>query len=111
MPKYLIKGAYSREGVDGLLKEGGSKRRKAIIQAVEGMGGTVEACYFAFGETDLYTLIDVPDNVTAAALSLISSAAGTTKATTLTVLITPEEMDKAVTLAQEKSTAYRPPGR
>ena len=29
MPKYLIQGSYSEQGLQGVLKEGGSKRREA----------------------------------------------------------------------------------
>ena len=39
MPKYLIQGSYSGEGLKGLLKEGGSKRREAAEQSVKGLGG------------------------------------------------------------------------
>jgi len=49
MPKYLIQGSYSGEGLKGLLKEGGSKRREAAEQSVKGLGGRLEAFYYAFG--------------------------------------------------------------
>ena len=48
MPKYLIQGSYSGEGLKGLLKEGGSKRRVAAEQSVKGLGGRLEAFYYAF---------------------------------------------------------------
>ena len=110
MPKYLGRATYTKEGLDGLLKEGASKRRDATAKAIEGLGGKLEAYYLAFGDTDVYSVIDLPDNVTAAALSVLANAPGTAKAT-MTVLITPEEMDQAVDLAKEKAAAYRPPGR
>ncbi len=106
MPKYLIKAAYSAEGAKGVLKEGGSKRREAIEQATRGMGGTVEAFYFAFGETDAYVIIDIPDPLNAIAASLVVNASGIVK-TTYTVLITPEEVDEAA----KRSMDYRPPGQ
>ncbi len=106
MPKYLIKAAYSAEGAKGVLKEGGSKRREAIEQATRGMGGTVEVFYFAFGETDAYVIIDIPDPLNAIAASLVVNASETVKAT-YTVLITPEEVDEAA----KRSMDYRPPGQ
>jgi len=106
MPKYLIKAAYSAEGAKGVLKEGGSKRREAIEQSTRSMGGTVEAFYFAFGETDAYVIIDIPDPLNAIAASLVVNASGTVKAT-YTVLITPEEVDEAA----KRSMDYRPPGQ
>ena len=39
MPKYLIQGSYSGEGLKGLLKEGGSKRREAAEQSVKNWVG------------------------------------------------------------------------
>jgi uncharacterized protein with GYD domain len=110
MPKYLVQASYTDKGLQGLLKEGGSKRREAVEQAVKGVGGTMEAFYYAFGKTDVYFIADYPDNVTAAASSLVGNAAGTSKVT-ITVLITPEEVDQAVDLAKEKRAAYRPPGQ
>ena len=106
MPKYLFRGSYVGEGVKGLLSEGGSKRREAVEQAAKGMGGTVESFYFAFGEDDVLGVIDLPDNVSAAAFALMVSASGAVTLKT-TVLITPEEIDQAA----KKTVDYRPPGR
>ena len=105
MPKYLIQASYSAEGVKGLLKDGGSKRRAAAEAAIKGLGGKLDAFYFAFGDTDVFALADAPDNVSAAAVSLAVSASGAVH-TKITVLLTPEEMDQAT----QKSVSYRPPG-
>jgi uncharacterized protein with GYD domain len=106
MPKYLVQANYSNEGVKGVLKEGGSARRAAVEKLFASVGGKVEAFYYAFGDTDLFIIADVPDNVTAAALSLTASAPGTASAK-VTVLLTAEEIDAAA----KKSTQYRPPGK
>ena len=63
MPKYLIHGSYTEEGLKGLLEEGGTKRRDAAERLLASVGGTVEAYYFAFGENDFYLVADMPDNV------------------------------------------------
>jgi uncharacterized protein with GYD domain len=70
------------------------------------VGGRVEAFYYAFGDTDAFVIVDLPDNVTAAALSLTinATAAVTVK---ITALLTPEEIDAAA----KKSPSYRPPGQ
>lgn len=106
MPKYLVQANYVGEGLKGLLKEGGSSRRAAVEKLFGSVGGTVEAFYYAFGDTDLFVIADVPDNVTAAALSLIVNAAGTATAK-ITVLLTAEEIDAAA----KKTPSYRPPGQ
>ena len=106
MPKYLILGSYSDEGLKGLLKEGGSKRRDAAEQAVQGLGGRLEAFYYAFGEHDFVVIADLPSNVDASALSLAANASGAVKSR-MTVLITPEEVDHAT----ERTVKFRPPGK
>jgi uncharacterized protein with GYD domain len=106
MPKYLVQANYTNEGVKGVLKEGGSARRAAVEKLFASVGGKVESFYYAFGDTDLFVIADVPDNVTAAALSLTASAPGTASAK-VTVLLTAEEIDAAA----KKSTQYRPPGK
>ena len=106
MPKYLFRASYTTEGLAGLLKEGGSSRREAVAQAVAGLGGTLEAFYYAFGDTDVFAIADLPDNVSSAALALMVNAAGTATVST-TVLMTPEEVDQAT----KKSVDYRPPGQ
>ena len=106
MPKYLIQASYTAEGVKGLLKDGGSKRRAVAEEAVKSLGGRLEAFYFAFGETDGVLIAELPDNVSAAAVSMVVNASGAIQTKT-TVLLTPEEMDKAA----KKTVTYRPPGK
>ena len=77
-----------------------------VEQLINDQGGTVEAFYFAFGENDIYAIVDLPDNVSIAAISLAVGAGGGARACT-TVLLTPEEMDKAT----QKAVNYRPPGQ
>ena len=105
MPTYLWQASYTVDGTKGLLKEGGSKRRAAVQQAVEKAGGKLHAFYYAFGEADLYGIAEFPDHATAAAVSMAVNVAGTATLRT-TVLITPEEIDAAV----KKTVSYRPPG-
>lgn len=52
MAKYMFQASYTAEGAKGLLKEGGSRRRATIEQTMKGLGGRLEAFYYAFGETD-----------------------------------------------------------
>jgi uncharacterized protein with GYD domain len=106
MAKYLVEARYTAEGAKGLVREGGTGRRAAAAKAVEGLGGKIEAFYYAFGDVDAYVIFDVPDNVSAAALALAVSQSGGINTKTV-VLITPEEMDQA----GKKAVDFRPPGR
>ena len=105
MPKFLTKVSYSPEGARGLLKEGGTGRRAAVQKLMEGLGGKIEAFYYAYGEDDAYLIIDVPDAASGLAVSLAVNASGAVRATTIP-LITPEEIDAAC----KKSAPYRAPG-
>ncbi len=105
MPKYLFQGSYTEQGVKGVLKEGGSKRREVVEQLAQGLGGKLEAFYFAFGGDDFFIIVDLPSAIDAAAVALIVNASGAVKARTV-VLITPEEIDAAA----KKTVTYRPPG-
>ncbi len=105
MPKYLFEVDYSAEGTRGLIKDGGSARRKAIEKSVKKVGGKVEAFYFTFGTRDAVVIAELPDNVTAVALSLAVSATGAVAYKT-TPLITVAEVDQAT----KKKVAYTPPG-
>ena len=100
MPKYLAQATYTFEGMQSLVNQGGSARRAAVEKAVQGLGGSLEAFYFAFGERDIYAIVDVPDNVTAAALSLGIGVSGVGGIQTI-VLLTPEEIDQASAKAQK----------
>lgn len=90
----------------GLLKEGGSSRRTAVEKAAQSMGGKLDAYYFAFGDVDAFVIVDLPDNVTAAAMALTVNASGVT-VTKTTVLMTPEEVDAAT----KKTPSYRAVGK
>ena len=52
MPKYLVVTSYTPEGVNGLYQGGGTARRAVVEKMLEGLGGRLEAFYFAFGEDD-----------------------------------------------------------
>jgi uncharacterized protein with GYD domain len=106
MAKYLIEASYTAEGLKGVLKEGGTGRREAVSAALKSMGGRVESMYYAFGDTDVYVIVEAPDNVTVAALAMGIAATGTVALKT-TVLLTVEEIDQAA----KKTLSYRAAGR
>jgi uncharacterized protein with GYD domain len=105
MPKYLVKASYTAQGVKGVVSEGGSSRRDTVKQAVESLGGSMEAFYFGFGDTDVYVISDLPDNQAATALALATNASGAVTVQTVP-LLTPADVDAAA----KKSVQYRPAG-
>ena len=105
MPKYLIQATYTVDGIKGLIGDSASGRRADVQAAVKAVGGKVEAFYYAFGTDDVIIILDVPNNITAAALSLTSSGTGGVRVRT-TPLLTVEEVDSAL----EIDMHYRAPG-
>src|SRR3984893_15280901 len=106
MPKYLISASYSAEGLRGLQKDKASGRRQAVTAAVEGLGGKVEGFYNGLGADDVYVMVALLGNSTAAAIGVTASATGLVRTRT-TALLTVEETDRAL----EKTINYRAPGR
>jgi uncharacterized protein with GYD domain len=102
MPKHLVEARYTAEGAVGLAREGGSARRVAVARTLS-VGGKLEEIYFAFGDVDAYMIIDLPDNATAAAVSLTANRTGFIESKTI-VLMTADEMDQAT----KKTVEFRP---
>ena len=105
MTKFLIKATYTSDGAKGLLKAGGTSRKQAVEKMITEMGGKLEVFYFAFGNDDVYAIAEIPDAATAAAISLSINASGLVTVS-LTVLLDPEEIDKATHIPVN----YRSPG-
>ena len=105
MGKYMMRANYTQAGLAGLMKEGGTGRRRALTEAVEGVGGRMESFYYVFGDRDLLMITEFPDEASAVSVSLAVGAAGALEVD-VTVLIEPEAIDEAV----KKSVPYRLPG-
>jgi uncharacterized protein with GYD domain len=106
MAKYLVKASYNKEGIQGIMKEGGSGRAAAVEQLMKSVGGKVDAFYFAFGESDVYVIVDLPDHGAAAAVAAAVGSGGALSSYETIVLLTPAEMDAAM----KKTAEYRRPG-
>jgi len=105
MAKYLIQASYTPEGLKGLAKDTASGRKAAVQAAMKAVKGKVECMYFTFDADDVILVVDAPDNVAAAAISLSASASGLVRTRT-TPLLTVQEMDAALALPSK----YRAPG-
>ena len=106
MAKFMIQARYTADGTRGLMKEGGSGRRAVVKKVIEDLGGKLETFYFAFGDADAVVICEVPDVVSALALSMAGNASGQVHIKT-TPLISAEEVDAA----SHKAVQYRAPGK
>ena len=107
MPHYMIQVTYTGEAWGAQLKSPRDPLDR-VGPAIQKLGGKVESAYYTFGEYDLVGIIQFPDNVSAAALSLAASAGGAVKAIKTTPLMTIEEGLQAMRKAA--GAGYRPPG-
>ena len=105
MTKFLFKVNYTAQGLKGLMKEGGNARKAAAEAAAGSVGGTVESFHFAFGDTDVFIIADMPDAAAAASVALNVSAIGSVTVETV-ALLDPDEIDAAT----GADVSYRPPG-
>jgi uncharacterized protein with GYD domain len=108
MARYLFQAAYTSEAWAAQVKNP-QNRIDVVRPVIERLGGRIECVYFAFGEYDLIGIVEMPDNVSAAAFSLAGSAGGGLKAVKTTPLLTIDEGIEA--MKQAAGAGYRPPGR
>ena len=107
MSHYLVQAAYSPESWSTMVKNP-QDRISAITPVVKKLGGKIECGYMAFGEWDIVAIIDLPDNVSAAAFAIAASSSGALKGFQTTPLMDAAEAQAAMKKAQ--SVGYEPPG-
>ena len=95
MPHYLIQVAYNSEGWQALVKNP-QNRVEAVRPAVEKLGGKIENAWYSFGDYDVTLVLQMPDNVSAAALSIAFAAGGALKSVKTTPLLTATEALEAM---------------
>lgn len=105
MPHFLQQVAYSQEGWEAIVADP-QNRIEAVRPATEKLGGKIEAAWFSFGDHDIVVITDMPDNVSAAAISMAFAAGGACKSVQTTPLISPDEAVQALKKARE--CGYRP---
>jgi uncharacterized protein with GYD domain len=90
MPSYLLQVSYSAEAWDAMIKHP-QDRFEAVRKPVEKLGGSVKAGWLAFGEYDVVGILEMPDNVSAAAFAMAAAAGGACKNVKTTPLLSVEE--------------------
>jgi uncharacterized protein with GYD domain len=101
----LTQVAYTQEAWQALISNP-QNRMEAIRPAIEKLGGRVISGYFAFGEYDIVSITEMPDNVAAAAIAIAFAAGGACKSVKTTPLMsTAEGLDA---LKRAADSGYRP---
>jgi uncharacterized protein with GYD domain len=107
VPSYLIQVAYTPDAWAAMVKHP-QNRLDAVRPVVEKLGGKLEHAWLAFGEYDVISVVEMPDNTNAAAFAMAAAAGGAMKAFKTTPLLSVEEGVEAMRKAQ--GAGYRPPG-
>ncbi len=105
MPSYLMQVAYSTEGLATIIKNP-QDRTEAVRKPIEKLGGKLQSAWFTFGDYDVAVILDMPDNVSAAAMALAFAGGGACKSVKTTPLLSPAEALEA--LKKAGSTGYKP---
>ncbi len=104
--KFLLQAKFNAYGVSGLLKSGGIARRQVARKMISDLGGNLESIYFTLNSDEAYAIFEIPDELTAAAISLNVEATGMASIN-LIQLFTPSDIDSAASILVD----YRPPGQ
>jgi len=90
MPSYLLQASYTPEALAALIKTP-QNRTDVIRKSVKRLGGKLVGSWISFGDQDVVLIIDMPDNVSAAAMALAAAAGGSLRFTKTTPLLSFEE--------------------
>ena len=105
MPHYLCQISYTAEGWAALLRKP-ANRIEAVRPAIEKLGGKVEGAWFAFGESDLILVLDMPNNISAASFAIAVAGGGAVKSYKTTPLMSIDDGIEA--LKQGAKSGYKP---
>ena len=108
MARYLVQASYTSEAWAAQL-EHPQDRREAVAPLLERLGGRFETLDYAFGEYDIVAIVELPDNVSAAAVGLAIRAGGALQAYKTTPLLSSSEGLEAMRKAAAAASTYEPP--
>ena len=111
MAKYAVFFTYSSNSWERLINNPGFDRAAAMRQLADAMGGTLESIYWMSGTYDGFNIIDVPDSVSAAALSVTMTSTGAFKRVETHELFDERQIGQALEKCKDSRDTYRPPGQ
>jgi uncharacterized protein with GYD domain len=105
MASYLLQLNYSPEAWAAMIKHP-QNRMEAVRGTVEKLGGTIKNFWMCFGEYDIAGVIEMPDNVSAAAFAMAIAGGGACHYVKTTPLLSIEEGIEAMKKAA--ACGYKP---
>jgi uncharacterized protein with GYD domain len=107
---YLLRAKYAQDAMNALVARP-EDRMITTTKLLKGIGGRLHYYFFCFGDFDIVLLFELPDNVSAAALSMVLQSAGSVTEVETTALLTMEDAISAMQIAGNATGVYQPPGR
>ena len=105
MALYLLQVAYTPEAWAAMAKKP-QDRIEAVRPAIERLGGKVVSGYLAFGKYDLVAIMEMPNNISAAAFGIAVSAGGACSKVVTTPLMS--TADGVAAMKKAGSANYKP---
>jgi uncharacterized protein with GYD domain len=108
MSSYLLQVGYTPEAWASMIAHP-HDRLDAVRPVIEKLGGKMLHGWFAFGDYDIVSIVEMPSNVEAAAFSLAAAAGGAVRTIKTTPLMTTAEGIEAMKKAAK--SGYKAPSR
>ena len=108
MARYLIQGNYTQQGIAGLVSSP-EDRSGVLVSTVEAVGGKVPSLDHCFGEFDFVIVMEAPDDIAMASVSMVAGASGAVTNLRTTVLI--PAADGFAAAQKAKALTFRAPGQ
>ncbi len=110
MPQYLYQISYTAESLAAQIQDPQDRIETAGRPVLDAVGGKLLGGGFSFGEYDVTILFEVPDDETAAAVSVAIAAGGAIRSSKTTKLLSGEQWVAALGKASDVTGAYKPAG-
>lgn len=105
MPSYLVQVSYNSSAVAAMVANP-HDRAAVVRQTVKKLGGKMGPFYTCLGDYDTVGIVEMPDNLTAAAFAMAIAAGGSCSDVKTTPLFTQEETMTA--LKKAATSGYKP---
>jgi uncharacterized protein with GYD domain len=105
MASYLLQVSYTAEALAAMIKKP-QNRGEAVRKSIEKLGGSIHGFWLSFGDHDVVAIIEMPDNVSAAAFALAAAGGGACKSVKTTPLLSAEDGVEAMKKAA--TSGYKP---
>ena len=110
MSRYAFFFSYTSEAWARMISAPGD-RTAAVRQVLGSLGGSLECIYWMLGSHDGIAICELPDSVSAAAVSIAVTSTGSFARNETRELLSQEQLGQALQRASTTARAFQPPGR